>query len=185
MPAKGLEEDNRLQSNVEDVDEDDFEYESPKQGSPDGPKGRERAPSDGNRRRRDDDEEALTVTMYLSDNVNKRLDAYRRQKSRRTNRDVVIEAITKYHGELPELLERSKVSTSVESELFPADERQIRYLGGGKIQAQFTPTVAQAKVLKELSDKLGFPKGKRSTWIPPVLNEFLPGKKVSPGEVRT
>ncbi len=184
MPAKGLEEDNRLQANVEDVDEEGFEDDPPKQEKPVATKGRESSPSSRRRGRKDDDEEALTVTMYLSDNVNKRLDAYRRQKTKRTNRDVVIEAITRFHNELPELLERSKVSTAVESELFPADERQIRYLGGGGIQSQFTPTPAQAKVLQALSDKLGFPKGKRSTWIPPVLNEFLPGRKVSPGDVK-
>ena len=175
MPAKGLEDDNRLQANVEEPEDDDFFVEERQEARP--PAGRTRTPTSARRPPRRKDDDAPTGTIYLSENVSRRLDEYRRKKARRTNRDVVLEAISALHARLPEVLESSKVSTAVETELFPADERQVRYLGGGKVQAQFTPTVAQAQVLNDLGERLGFPFGKRSTWIAPVLNEFLPGRK--------
>jgi hypothetical protein len=116
-----------------------------------------------------------TATIYVSEGVAKRLDDYRRKRQGRTNRDVILEAISANHGQLAEVIEQAKTSTAPESALFPADPRNIKYRGGGKVQVQFTPTPEQAKVLDDLGEQLGF--ATRSTWIAPVLNHFLPGQK--------
>ena len=167
MPAKPTEV-NRLSANVDPVE--DEEVAPPPSWEPKPKRTGRRAAV-----RRTDGAQPGTATVYLSESVAKRLDEYRRKKPGRTNRDVILEAISANHEHLAEIIEKSKVSTAPISSLFPADPRTVRYLGGGKAQAQFTPTPEQAKVLDDLGEQLGF--STRSTWIAPVLNEFLPGRK--------
>jgi hypothetical protein len=54
----------------------------------------------------------------------------------------------------------------------------VRYVGGGSVQIGFSPTADQEEVLDRIGADLGFET--RSTWIAPVLNAFLPGRKDSP-----
>jgi hypothetical protein len=61
--------------------------------------------------------------------------------------------------------------------MFPADPSAVRYLGGGSVQIGFSPTLEQEEVIDRIGAQLGF--GTRSTWIAPVLNAFLPGRKDS------
>lgn len=112
--------------------------------------------------------------MYVSEGVSSRFDTYRLKRKGRTAWDVVSEAVTKYAGELEAVLEAAKVVAGPASELFPVDERKVKYVGGGPVPIQFTPTKEQAAVLDMLGERVGIPT--RSTWIAPVLNKFLPGK---------
>jgi hypothetical protein len=64
--------------------------------------------------------------------------------------------------------------------LFPADPSAVRYVGGGSVQIGFSATSEQEQVLDRIGAELGF--DTRSTWIAPVLNAFLPGRKdAAPG----
>ncbi|EUA86279.1 hypothetical protein I551_7280 [Mycobacterium ulcerans str. Harvey] len=94
-----------------------------------------------------------------------------------TNLHVVLEAISiKYQaGELAEIIEKSRYSTAPTHDLFPADPSAVRYLGGGSAQIAFSLTAEQEEVIDTIGSKLGF--DTRSTWIAPVLNAFLPGRK--------
>lgn len=137
----------------------------------------ERAPQPAKepRRRKREGGGPGTTTVYVSEALFARAEAYRRKKSGRRNLDILFEALEKHLAELPGIIERSKVSTGQASSLFGVDPRQVRYVGGGGTQWQFTPLEAQDKLLDQIAERLGFTT--RSTWIPPLLNEFLPGKK--------
>jgi hypothetical protein len=116
-----------------------------------------------------------TTAVYVSQGVKQRFEDYR-HKSKKTNLQVVLEAITTKHGELADIIKKAAVSTApVGGSLFPADPSAVRYLGGGSVQIGFSPTPEQESVLDTLGDELGFTT--RSTWIAPVLNAFLPGRK--------
>lgn len=114
--------------------------------------------------------------VYVSSGVKQRFEAYR-HKQKATNLQVVLEAISSKHGELAEIIRESAVSTAPVNPLFPADPSAVRYLGGGSVQIGFSATPAQEEVLDRLGAELGF--DTRSTWIAPVLNAFLPGRKDS------
>lgn len=116
-----------------------------------------------------------TTAVYVSQGVKQRFEDYR-HKSKKTNLQVVLEAITTKHAELAEIIKKAAVSTApVGGSLFPADPSAVRYLGGGSVQIGFSPTPEQENVLDTLGVELGFTT--RSTWIAPVLNAFLPGRK--------
>lgn len=116
-----------------------------------------------------------TTAVYVSQGVKQRFEDYR-HKSKKTNLQVVLEAITTKHGELADIIKKAAVSTApVGGSLFPADPSAVRYLGGGSVQIGFSPTPEQESVLDTLGEELGFTT--RSTWIAPVLNAFLPGRK--------
>ncbi|EHB46445.1 hypothetical protein MycrhDRAFT_6249 [Mycolicibacterium rhodesiae JS60] len=116
-----------------------------------------------------------TTAVYVSQGVKQRFEDYR-HKAKKTNLQVVLEAITAKHADLTDIIKRSEVSTApVGGSLFPADPSAVRYLGGGSVQIGFSPTPEQENVLDSLGRELGFTT--RSTWIAPVLNAFLPGKK--------
>lgn len=113
----------------------------------------------------------------MSQGVKQRFEDYR-HKAKKTNLQVVLEAITAKHADLTDIIKRSEVSTApVGGSLFPADPPSaVRYLGGGSVQIGFSPpTPEQENVLDSLGRELGFTT--RSTWIAPILNAFLPGKK--------
>jgi hypothetical protein len=122
-----------------------------------------------------------TATVYVSQNVKTRLEDYR-IKERMTNRDIILTAIGQLHDQLAGIIEAAKESTAPPNPLFPPDPKAVKYVGGGPVPVQFTPSAAQAEVVDSLSEKLGFTS--RSTWIAPVLNEFLPGRKDKPAKGR-
>ncbi|GAA2401437.1 hypothetical protein [Mycolicibacterium llatzerense] len=116
-----------------------------------------------------------TSAVYVSQGVKLRFEDYR-HKAKKTNLQVVLEAITAKHGQLADIIKASAVSTApVGGSLFPADPSAVRYLGGGAVQIGFSPTPEQESVLDALGEELGF--STRSTWIAPILNAFLPGRK--------
>lgn len=171
MPSKHDAAQNRLTQSVA-MDADDEDEVLPGREAPSATRPASPPPR---RRQQSADAEQGTLTVYVSEGVSRRLDEYRRKKSGRTNRDVILEAIEANHANLAKIIEQSKVSTAPTSSLFPEDPRSVRYLGGGKAQTQFTPTPAQKEVLLKLGKELGF--SKTSTWIAPILNHFLPGRK--------
>lgn len=117
-----------------------------------------------------------TTAVYVSSGVKSRFEKYR-HSAKSTNLHVVLEAISAKHktGELAQIIENSRYSTAPTNDLFPADPSAVRYLGGGSAQIAFSPTAEQEKVIDTIGAQLGF--DTRSTWIAPVLNAFLPGKK--------
>jgi hypothetical protein len=115
-----------------------------------------------------------TSAVYVSPGVKQRFEAYR-HKHRATNLQVVLEAISSMHSELTAILEDAKFNTAPVNPLFPADPSAVRYIGGGSVQIGFSPTAEQEEVIDRIGGELGF--DTRSTWIAPVLNAFLPGRK--------
>jgi hypothetical protein len=117
-----------------------------------------------------------TTAVYVSPGVKQRFEAYR-HKRKVTNLQVVLEAISSKHGELAEIIRESTFNTAPVNPLFPADPSAVRYLGGGSVQISFSPTAEQEAVIDRIGAGLGI--DTRSTWIAPVLNAFLPGRKDS------
>jgi hypothetical protein len=117
-----------------------------------------------------------TTAVYVSPGVKQRFEAYR-HKRRATNLQVVLEAISSKHRELAEIIRDSTFNTAPVNPLFPADPSAVRYVGGGSVQIGFSPTAEQEEVIDQIGESLGFET--RSTWIAPVLNAFLPGRKDS------
>lgn len=115
-----------------------------------------------------------TSAVYVSPNVKQRFEAYR-HKQKATNLQVVLEAISSKHGELADIIRAARFNTAPVNPLFPADPSAVRYLGGGSVQIGFSPTAEQEEVIDRIGAELGF--DTRSTWIAPVLNAFLPGRK--------
>ncbi len=114
--------------------------------------------------------------VYVTAGVKKRFEKYRHD-NKSTNLQVVLEAISAMHksDKLAQIIEESRYSTAPVNDLFPADPSAVRYLGGGSSQISFSPTPEQEAVIDRIGKTLGFET--RSTWIAPVLNAFLPGKK--------
>lgn len=112
--------------------------------------------------------------VYVSSGVKKRFEKYRHD-SRLTNVQVVLQAVGEKHGELNDIIEAAKYSSAPVNPLFDEDPSTVRYLGGGSSQISFAPTEAQAAKLDQIGERLGFTT--RSTWLAPVLNAFLPGRK--------
>ena len=117
-----------------------------------------------------------TTAVYVSPGVKQRFEAYR-HKRRATNLQVVLEAISSKHRELAEIIRDSTFNIAPVNPLFPADPSAVRYVGGGSVQIGFSPTAEQEEVIDQIGESLGFET--RSTWIAPVLNAFLPGRKDS------
>ncbi|SUA31405.1 Uncharacterised protein [Mycolicibacterium fortuitum] len=117
-----------------------------------------------------------TSAVYVSPGVKKRFEKYRHD-NKMTNLTVILKAISVKHkaGELEEIIKKSRYSTVPTDDLFPADPSAVRYLGGGDSQISFALTPEQEEVLDGITKTLGFET--RSTWIAPVLNDFLPGRK--------
>jgi hypothetical protein len=174
VPAKPA-EGNRLSQNVDPLEEESAPPPPP-------PPKTERTKAKSTRASSDGD--TGTATIYVSEALRRRINDYRRKKEGRENIDTIIEAVTANEHRLQQIIDDSRVATGAASGLFPADPRKVRYLGGGTAQSQFTPTAPQRRVLREVTARLGFEH--LSTWLAPVLNEFLPGKKETkppaPGE---
>jgi hypothetical protein len=116
------------------------------------------------------------TAVYVSPGVKQRFETYR-HKQKATNLQVVLEAISTKHDHLGDIINASAVSTAPVNPLFPADPSAVRYLGGGSVQIAFSPTPEQEQVIDRIGAEIGF--DTRSTWIAPVLNAFLPGRKDS------
>lgn len=111
-------------------------------------------------------------TIFVSDALQARLDRYRQDCGDLTTTAVVFEAIEHLRPHLPELL-RTAHARPVSP--FAAQLTQPRYLGSGPVQIRIRPEAAQADVLAQVSEELGgLP---LATWIPPVLNAYLPGRR--------
>ena len=108
-------------------------------------------------------------TIHVSDALQARLDAFRDQADRTTT-SVTFEAIEHFRAELPELVRsaRARLASPV------AEEAEVRYLGAGPVQLRLRPDAAGAELLDRLSAELGSP---WTTWVPPVRNAYLPGRK--------
>jgi hypothetical protein len=121
-----------------------------------------------------------TATVYVSPSVKTRFENYR-YKGKKTNLEVILEAISALAAndpnrtKLSELIAAAKIQHGVANDLFPGDPKAVTYVGSGSVQIQYSPTPAQEAVLDQLGAQLGI--DTKSTWIAPVLNEFLPGKK--------
>ncbi|MET8807890.1 hypothetical protein [Streptomyces sp. NPDC004546] len=115
------------------------------------------------------------TTLYVSPSLHRRFEKYVRAKRGRTNTSVVLEAIAAKRSETRKILKDSRVTVAAGNDLFPEDPRAVRYLGAGPVQIQIAPTMAQLRVLENLTTEYGFEA--RATWIAPVLNDFLPGRK--------
>lgn len=125
-----------------------------------------------------------TATVYLSESVRARLEDYR-IKHRTTNLVVVFSAIEACgdvdklqqgdFSQLQDVIKKAAVATGYSGGFFSSNPKAVRYVGGGGAPVQFKPTPEQARQLDEVGQQLGFES--RSTWIAPLLNEFLPGRK--------
>lgn len=72
-----------------------------------------------------------TSAVYVSQGVKQRFEDYR-HKAKKTNLQVVLDAITAKHEDLHDIIKKSAVSTAPVGSLFPpADPSAVRYLGGG------------------------------------------------------
>lgn len=112
-----------------------------------------------------------TRTVYVSDALQARLDTYREQDATRSTTSVVFEAVDELAAEIPELVRASRARPASP---FAPQSRDVTYLGCGPVQIQLEPSCAQADLLDKLSTKLGMP---LETWMPPVLNAHLPGRR--------
>ena len=109
-------------------------------------------------------------TVYISDALQARLDAYREHDANRTTTSVTFDAIEHFGADLPELVRasRARLVSPV------ADESEARYLGAGPVQIRLRTSAAGADLLDRLSTVLGL---SWRTWVPPVLNAYLPGRQ--------
>ena len=108
--------------------------------------------------------------IFVSDALQARLDTFCAQRPERTVTSVTFDAIEHFGRRLPELIENA-LARPVSP---PSEHTELRYLGAGPVQVRLRPGVAGARMLRRLSDELG-----RSwrTWVPPVLNAYLPGRR--------
>lgn len=114
--------------------------------------------------------------VYISDALQVRLDRYRDDRPDRTTTSVVFEAIQHLRADLPELVRTAQARPSP----WAAPQWRQRYLGSGPVQIRLRPGLTEADVLGQVSAELGgLPPG---TWIPPVLNAYLPGRE-EPGNM--
>jgi hypothetical protein len=114
------------------------------------------------------------TTIYVSSRLQQRFDRYRRAARGRTNTSVTLEAITAMRDQLRETVQASRMTPSPGG-LFPSDPTKVTYAGAGPVQIQISLTIAQRQVLDQLTKDLGFER--RATWIAPILNAYLPGRK--------
>lgn len=109
-------------------------------------------------------------TVFVSPALQARLDAYRERGVNRTATSVTFDAIEHCGPELPELVRAARARPA-----WPADEQAgVRYLGAGRVQIRLCPGAAGAKLLDRLSAELVL---SWRTWVPPLLNAYLPGRR--------
>lgn len=112
--------------------------------------------------------------VYVAEGVKKRFEKFR-YDNKLTNVQVVLRAVSSQRDKLAQIIEQSKYDTAPAAPGFSSDPSTVKYIGGGSAQVTFKPTLEQAAELDAIGDQIGF--DKRSTWLAPVLNSFLPGRK--------
>lgn len=115
------------------------------------------------------------TAVLVSPAVADRLAKYRRGAADRTNTSIVLEAFDEQHQRVPELIARARAAAQPRGSLFPARDDTLHLPGGGGIQVQIRPTVAQLEVIDRITRENGL--NSRSQLVAAVLNEFLPGRK--------
>jgi hypothetical protein len=108
--------------------------------------------------------------VFVSDALQARLDTYLEHRVGRTATSVTFDAIEYFRRDLPELVHRARARPVSP----PPEHAEVRFLGAGPVQVRLRPSAAGAKVLDRLSTDLGL---SWRTWIPPVLNAYLPGRR--------
>lgn len=116
------------------------------------------------------------MTIYVASGVKKRLKAVQR-KAEMTHLQIVLAAISEKYDRLSEIVDESRYYTTQLGPFFDPDPTKVKYVGGGAVQVNFAPTPEHKKTIDELGRQLGFGERERSTWLAPVLNSYLPGKK--------
>lgn len=109
-------------------------------------------------------------TIFVSDLLQARLDAFCERDANRTATSVTIDAIDHFRAELPDLVRAARVRLA--SPL--PEEAYVRYVGAGPVQVRLRLGVAGATLLDRLSGELDL---SWRTWVPTVLNAYLPGRK--------
>lgn len=118
-----------------------------------------------------EDDRHLT-TLFVSDALQARCDTHRGEQPSRTNTSIVFDAIEALGERLPDVVANARVLTASR---FPVNSGQTHDLGSGPVQLRIRPTDAQAAMLDKLTVELGAET--RASWIPAVLNAYLPGRK--------
>ncbi|MFG2306697.1 hypothetical protein [Actinacidiphila glaucinigra] len=114
------------------------------------------------------------VVVYVSDNVSKRLERYKRHARGRTNATVLIEALAAaVRTGLADVVAQATIAPPG-NDLFPAADSQLRYRGGGPIQIQANLTAPQLEVFDRLVVEAQLPD--RTKLAAAALNAFLPGR---------
>lgn len=125
-------------------------------------------------------------TLYTSDEVKTRLTNYRFEH-RISALKIILQAIEHAAGggenlrngdldELRKVLDEARVKGDLD--FFAENPNTVKYKGGGSTPSQYRPTPAQFKQLQQLTVLLGFTE--RSTWLAPVLDNFLPADQAQP-----
>jgi hypothetical protein len=111
-----------------------------------------------------------SMTIFVSDSLQARLDTFRERGAGRTATSVTFDAIEYFRAELPQLVDsaRARLVWAV------PEEAEVRYLGAGPVHIRLRPGAAGANLLERLSTELDLC---WRTWIPPVLNAYLPGRR--------
>lgn len=136
-----------------------------------------RQPSEGSGQKR----KKPTIVVYASSGVATRFRNHRK-KTGTTSAAVAFAAIDVYtpvddkdYSMLKTLLEESRyLLVPLNGSRFSDDEDTTRYVGGGNAQIPFSVTTGQQQELDRIMAALKLP---MSTWIAPVLNAYLPGRK--------
>jgi hypothetical protein len=101
-----------------------------------------------------------------------------------SNASIVLEAFDEQHQRVPELIARARAAAQPRGSLFPARDDTLHLPGGGGIQVQIRPTVAQLEVIDRITRENGlksFPEGRRDAErVPARLQGPLTGRDVSP-----
>lgn len=110
------------------------------------------------------------MTVFVSDALQARLDAYCEAGTGRHATAVTFDAVSQLRAELPRLVRAARVRLASPV----AEEATVRYLGEGPVQVLLRPSVAEEDLLERLSAELEL---SWRTWLPAVLNAYLPGRK--------
>lgn len=109
-------------------------------------------------------------TLFVSDALQARLDAFCEGGAGRSPTSVTFDAVEHFRGDLADLVRAARVRLASPV----AEERDVRYVGVGPVQVKLRPGVAGASLLDRLSTELDLP---WRTWVPAVLNAYLPGRQ--------
>ncbi|SFQ30079.1 hypothetical protein [Amycolatopsis rubida] len=129
-------------------------------------------------------------TLYTSYEVKTRLTNYR-YSHRVSILKIILKAIEHAAGGgerlskgdlggLKEVLDKARIKGAFD--FFAENPNTVRYQGGGSTPSGYKPTPAQFEQLQKLTEMLGF--SERSTWLAPILDNFLPPLSEDKGKTR-